>query len=912
MRSPGVCCGAAALVLFAGAAVGQVQINSGQTLTESDLNAGVFMGQPFTLGAGTTFEVNSGGAIAPVGAPGAAYDFNGSVVNVNAGGSLLSQLLDRAEVTGLLLRVFDGGALGQNFVADDGCEFDVWGGTVGRFFSALDGSVVRIHGGEIGGSLAALGGSDVLVAGGSLGAGVTVNNGGLLTVDGGQFVSGPRVRGGGEMIVRGGSLGRGLSASDGSLLTLEGGEFELDGAPVVALPGGLPASSTLAGTLRDGTVLVLSGAMGDAIAPGALALVQTALPPVDTTPMVVMDGDGPETGLRAGQTLTVTGDGALRDRFEMIDATLIVEDGGFGGDGLEAVRGDLRILGDGPGHIGALGDDVVLVGSDLLVDGGVTGGGGRMLDGGTLELREGTIGENWTLHGVDAHVPPQVEGRTGNGQPPQPTQFIGDALELRDGATMVVEAGVIGDGLDVLSGSSLVVEGGLIGEYASVLGGQLEVHGGVFEGTVTIGEGAFADVRGGTFGDRFEIANSGAVISGGVFGRAFVGGGTLELRGGEFSVNGAPAMSVEDFDGLDRAFAGTLSDGTVFVASWMGNDVLGSQTVLTETALPPVDTTPIVVDGDSEAPAGGLRPGQTMMVVDDGLVRDKFASHGATVEVHGGEFGSGSEFYDCDLVVTGGEMDGGPHALHSVVRLEGGRIRSSASSSWRNWFGLIHSDFEATGGDVVGRTGARHSAMRVFDGASMGEVSLWDSTLEIDGGIVGSIVAADSYVELNRGEIEGDVSLGSGGSLRVMIGDVGGRFHAGGGSSLEFLVLAATLEGVQIQLSEGVPIEIGVRDRALLELELVGGAVIDIELDQQQQDAHDYISSTTTLTLTLGGAACFVDLNGSGAVDFPDLHMVLAQYGLVGFGYAADLNDDGVVGFDDLLEVLVRFGEECG
>jgi hypothetical protein len=54
-------------------------------------------------------------------------------------------------------------------------------------------------------------------------------------------------------------------------------------------------------------------------------------------------------------------------------------------------------------------------------------------------------------------------------------------------------------------------------------------------------------------------------------------------------------------------------------------------------------------------------------------------------------------------------------------------------------------------------------------------------------------------------------------------------------------------------------------------------------------------------------AACRGDLDGSGAIDFADVLLVLADFGPC-TGCAADLDEDGAVTFADLLTLLANFG----
>ncbi|TVQ61197.1 MAG: hypothetical protein EA379_06770 [Phycisphaerales bacterium] len=50
------------------------------------------------------------------------------------------------------------------------------------------------------------------------------------------------------------------------------------------------------------------------------------------------------------------------------------------------------------------------------------------------------------------------------------------------------------------------------------------------------------------------------------------------------------------------------------------------------------------------------------------------------------------------------------------------------------------------------------------------------------------------------------------------------------------------------------------------------------------------------------------DANGDGVVDFADLSIVLASFGMSGADLQGDLNGDGVVDFQDLALVLANFG----
>lgn len=58
-------------------------------------------------------------------------------------------------------------------------------------------------------------------------------------------------------------------------------------------------------------------------------------------------------------------------------------------------------------------------------------------------------------------------------------------------------------------------------------------------------------------------------------------------------------------------------------------------------------------------------------------------------------------------------------------------------------------------------------------------------------------------------------------------------------------------------------------------------------------------------------ANCPADLDGSGAVDLPDLTILLAQFGSTGGTFTADLDGDGEVNLTDLAIMLGSFGTAC-
>ena len=165
----------AMLPLIGGNASAQttVDIDSGQTLRGVDILIGFFVanGQSFTLGANTTFEVNSGGTIgnfedvfsSPI-------DFNDSTINVHSGGSFVGNTKNYtfgfATPSNANINILPGGSAGPNFFASNDTIVDVTGGTVGptvildhSLFIPGSGAVMNVSGGQLLGPISALSGT---------------------------------------------------------------------------------------------------------------------------------------------------------------------------------------------------------------------------------------------------------------------------------------------------------------------------------------------------------------------------------------------------------------------------------------------------------------------------------------------------------------------------------------------------------------------------------------------------------------------------------------------------------------------------------------------------------------------------------------------------------------------------------
>jgi len=193
---------------------------------------------------------------------------------------------DFTTLLGTQVNVSDGGAIGSNFFADFGTEVNISGGTVGDVFNASSDSEVNISGGTVGDFF---------------------------------FVNG-------EVSISGGTVGSGFADFLSGDVELIGGEFQVDGVPVVGTTFDLVTDNvTFTGTLADGSTFIFSS-VNDLLT--EVTLTPAVLPALDLSPIVVSTSDpNLPSGLRSGQTLTLSDGGELGANFEVVGATFNVEGG---------------------------------------------------------------------------------------------------------------------------------------------------------------------------------------------------------------------------------------------------------------------------------------------------------------------------------------------------------------------------------------------------------------------------------------------------------------------------------------------------------------------------------------------------------------------------------------------------------
>lgn len=551
-----------------------------------------------------------------------------TVVNITGGTIGESFRAGSSSIAGESIQVsISGGTLTGRFSAHDGAELEISGGTFGYQFFADSGSTVNITGGSFGGTC------------GGCGNTFTANSGSVATVSGGAFGHRFAAKEGSIVNISGGLFGKGFDALPGSDVTISGGEFMLNGSSLENTTVTLSNTDMLTGTLQDGTSFIFSRWTADDLS--GVKLVNITLPPIDTAPIVVNSDTAP-TSLRQGQSLSVLEGGVLANYFSAVGANVNIV-GGTVGHSSEFADSVVNIAG------GNLGNNVTaLQGTHMNISGGEIGRYFSAMPGSVVNVTGGNIESFSSLNGSIANI---FGGTIGGGQ-------------FGDGSTVNIYGGTLGSGIRVVAGANVHISGGEFGSQFD-LDGSCKVA-----------------ISGGSFGSGFEVGRSGfAAISGGVFGRNFHADhrGIIRLLGGEFLLNNTPytgsRLTLTDSDVL----TGTLEDGSPFIFSWQVNDYF-FDAQLFHTSVPVADATPITVS-DNLSPRG-LRQGQSLTLVEGGVLGDYFSSIGASLNIAGGTVGKGLEVAYSQVSISGGEI--GDHFdifQGSVAEISGGRIGNSFSAN---------------------------------------------------------------------------------------------------------------------------------------------------------------------------------------------------------------------------------------
>ena len=363
------------------------------------------------------------------------------------------------------LNVLPGGSVGRSFDAgaEDGTSTNVvvniTGGTVDRFFVARSGSQINISGGIIDDFFFTFSNSEVNLSGGSVGT---------------------RFRMGSEAVGN-----------------IYGNEFRLNGAPILNSIIDLERPDIFTGTLEDGSPFIFSRDARDSLR--GVNLVSAPVPKIADMHFSV-DSELDLAGLRAGQTLTLLDEGALKNKnFAVVGATLNVTGGTV--ERLESAYSEINITGGTVGNFDFDRFDEfsmnAFAGSNVNISGGTVGDNLRAFSGSVVNISGGTVGIDF--HGDTVNI----SGGT-----------IGDEF---GGRFVDISGGTVGD---FFGGGIVNITNGTVGDFFS--GYKVSMTGGTVGDRFTAVSGSEINIAGGTVGDNFQAQLGSVVnISGGTVGNFF-------------------------------------------------------------------------------------------------------------------------------------------------------------------------------------------------------------------------------------------------------------------------------------------------------------------------------------------------------------------------------------------------------
>lgn len=695
------------------------------------------------------------------------------------------------------------------------------GGVLNSTFKSQGNSVLNVQGGEVGGAGIFTGATGNIYSGlvyemDALPGGIINSYGGesqRLDADSGTI----NVFGGlvdfidvqGTLNVYGGALPNAFSVSAGSQLTLYANDFRVNGALVTGIdtPGNtaavaVPSGSTISGVFSDGTPFVLGGTPSSTLPP-IVNLVRSASYAAGPSTITVPTSTAPQ-GIHTGQTLFLETGGTLPTNFTAgYGSHLVVHDGavntGFkataatvdltGGSAIDMIAQDGTQLNIGGttkwGNLDLYG------GSIANVTGG-TGGPTVVHPGSTFNLTNGQI--NGVISGTSANV--NISGGTIGAY--QQVSTFGDS-------NITVSGGSI-DSLQVGGNSQFNMTGGTASDlevsgntHAQISGGKvprIQVDGGTL------------DIHSGVNGD---ISNTGGTtrIYGGALGdnQAWYGG-TVELHGYDFQVNGVPVSGLTNPGdsttfGFNTAvtFTGILSDGTPFV---MGPDDHSNTLNIDRNVLHLVQSAapalaPTIHVPNDPAPLGAA-PGQTVVLADGGALNDNFvAAHDSIVQINGGTVGNNFEADRSQVTIAGG-------VVGDKLDVFGGATMTMTGGSIGQQFAVHPTGTLNINGGQAGISGSVTGGVVNMTAGTLGSGfhALQGSHVNISGGAVSSEFHADtgSVVNISGGTVDSQFSAATGSTVNVSGGhlrsfeDLSGAVVTISGGNLDLADLSGTQSAV--------------------------------------------------------------------------------------------------------------------
>lgn len=393
------------------------------------------------------------------------------------------------------------------------------------------------------------------------------------------------------------------------------------------------------------------------------------------------------------------------------------------------------------------------------------------------------------------------------------------------GAVVNLTGGTWGSFSDAHSGSVVnVIDGTLDSFFEAQAGSTINIQGGVVERFTAL-SGSTVDITGGALGFNFDIE----------------AGTDAELFGGEFRLNGESFTGSTLTIGDDDLFTGTLTDGSAFIfAGNRSDDIVGLK--LVEVALPTLDTTPQVIDTADHGRPSGLRAGQTLTVLDGGVLGKFFETvDGSTLNIEGGRLGADAAVVNGTVNIRSGVVEraftGG---TGSVVNVSGGTIGNQSKAQSGSEFnfsgGVIGSEFTAEAGSVV----------------------------NISGGSFEEEFFAGGEVNITGGELGPDFEANSGSVVNIGGGTFGDEVTFGSGSEVNLFGFGFLIDGLP-----AIPIVQGQNFTSQAQDAVLSGTFADGTPFLFDFSDSDFLSSTAALTLTIT-TNIPGDFNGDGDVDGAD------------------------------------------
>ena len=300
---------------------------------------------------------------------------------------------------------------------------------------------------------------------------------------------------------------------------------------------------------------------------------------------------------------------------------------------------------------------------------------------------------------------------------------VGSNFESNNRSEVNISGGSIGENFEANGGSEVNLNGGLIGRnFNANINSTINISRGSLSDFANANSGSTVNISGGTVGFGFEAFDGSVVtISGGTIGRGFNDasfGSEVELIGGEFRGRGGVPFSgatVVSFSS-NSILTGTLSDGSTFIFSGEEGDDLANVR-LTSVELPELDLSPIVVSTPNPNLPSGLRPGQTLRLVEGGQLGFNFEVASATLDIEGGTLGDFASAANSTVNISGGSVGNFFSALSgSEVNISGGSVGNG---------------FQVNGGSVVNISGGNIGGS--FGRSAFSEFNVFGSNFAIDG-----------------------------------------------------------------------------------------------------------------------------------------------------------------------------------